>query len=82
MAARRSVSEPSRPSRARGAASHPEMPLSAPGGMRDHLPPDAALRASLTGRLLAAFETFGYERVTTPAFEYAEVIERGLEVDR
>ncbi|MCB9604260.1 MAG: ATP phosphoribosyltransferase regulatory subunit [Sandaracinus sp.] len=50
--------------------------------MRDHLPPDAALRASLTGRLLAAFETFGYERVTTPAFEYAEVIERGLEVDR
>lgn len=50
--------------------------------MRDYLPPDAALRASLTGTLLATFSRYGYERVTTPAFEHAEVLERGLEVDR
>lgn len=80
MATRRIGVEVTRSPRARVAS--PELPLSAPGGMRDHLPPDAALRASLTGRLLATFETYGYERVTTPAFEYADVIERGLEVDR
>ncbi|MBX3245708.1 MAG: ATP phosphoribosyltransferase regulatory subunit [Myxococcales bacterium] len=62
------------------ATSH--VPLSAPTGMRDQLPPDARDRAALASRVLTVFESYGYERVTTPAFEHAEVIERGLEVDR
>lgn len=58
-------------------------PLAPPSGMRDLLPPEAAARAWLTGRLTRRFEAWGYERVTTPPFEHAEVIERGLEtVDR
>lgn len=58
------------------------IPLTAPRGMRDQLPGDARRRAALGGQLLEVFERWGYERVATPPFEYADVLERGLEVDR
>ncbi len=53
-------------------------PLAPPSGMRDLLPPEAAARAWLASRLTQRFEAWGYERVTTPPFEHAEVIERVL----
>ncbi len=46
--------------------------------MRDLLPPDAAARAWLGSRLIRCFGRWGYQRVTTPPFEHADVIERGL----
>jgi len=46
--------------------------------MRDLLPPDADARAWLGSRLLRCFAQWGYQRVTTPPFEHADVIERGL----
>ena len=58
-------------------------PLAPPSGMRDLLPPEAAARADLAGRLKRVFDAWGYALVTTPPFEHAEVIERGLgAVDR
>lgn len=58
-------------------------PLAPPSGMRDLLPPEAAARSWLSRRVTQVFEAWGYELVTTPPFEHAEVIERGLEtVDR
>jgi ATP phosphoribosyltransferase regulatory subunit len=51
-----------------------------PAGMRDLLPVEARRQASLARRVLESFELFGYERVAVPAFEYAEVLERGLGV--
>ncbi len=40
-------------------------------------------RTLLWQRLMETFDLYGYQRVTTPPFEYAEVIERGLgTVDR
>ena len=60
-----------------------ELPLAPPGGMRDLLPPVALERSALRRQLMDAFALHGYQRVTTPTFEYAEVIERGLQmVDR
>lgn len=51
--------------------------------MRDLLPPEAAARSWLSRRVTQIFETWGYELVTTPPFEHAEVLERGLEtIDR
>lgn len=51
--------------------------------MGDLLPPDAAARRSLARRLIETFGRDGYDLVTTPPFEHAEVIERGIEtVDR
>ncbi len=49
-----------------------------PAGMRDWLPSEARALALLARRILRSFESFGYQRVTVPAFEYAEVLERGL----
>jgi ATP phosphoribosyltransferase regulatory subunit len=46
--------------------------------MRDLLPPEAAGRRRLSRRLLDHFGLHGYELVTPPAFELAEVLERGL----
>lgn len=46
--------------------------------MRDLLPPDAGRHATLSGKLTRCFELSGYERVATPLFEFAEVMERGL----
>lgn len=58
-------------------------PMAPPRGMRDVLPDATETLAALTGRLMGTFAAFGYRRVTTPAFEYAEVIERGMSnVDR
>src|SRR5438045_6442691 len=58
------------------AVAGPNHPL--PAGMRDLLPPDAARRRNLSRRLLDQFALHGYELVTPPAFELAEVLERGL----
>lgn len=46
--------------------------------MRDWLPAEAAALSVLARRVLGSCEEFGYQRVTVPAFEYAEVLERGL----
>jgi ATP phosphoribosyltransferase regulatory subunit len=53
-----------------------EHPL--PAGMRDLLPEEAAFRRSLARAVLGRFALYGYELVIPPAFELAEVIERGL----
>lgn len=59
------------------------MPLAPPAGMRDLLPPHAAARRRLARAIAESFASYGYELVTTPPFEHAEVIERGLDtVDR
>ncbi|MFO0693596.1 MAG: ATP phosphoribosyltransferase regulatory subunit [Polyangiales bacterium] len=59
------------------------VPLAPPSGMHDLLPPAALARANVRRRVSETFGLFGYEQVTTPVFELAEVIERGLEtVDR
>jgi ATP phosphoribosyltransferase regulatory subunit len=51
--------------------------------MRDLLPPASMTRTLLWQRLMDTFDLYGYQRVTTPPVEYAEVIERGLgTVDR
>lgn len=46
--------------------------------MRDLLPAETRRQAMLTQRLMKCFELFGYQAVSLPAFEYAEVLERGL----
>ena len=53
-----------------------EHPL--PGGMRDLLPEEARARRSLARTVLADFDLRGYDLVLPPAFEFAEVLERGL----
>ncbi len=59
------------------------LPLAPPAGMRDLLHPESAARRALGRRLGEVFALHGYELVTTPPFEHAEVLERGLEtVDR
>ncbi len=58
------------------------LPLAPPHGMEDLLPAAARERTSLLARLLELFATYGFERVITPPFELAEVLERGLELDR
>jgi ATP phosphoribosyltransferase regulatory subunit len=46
--------------------------------MRDLLPPEAFRHADLGRRLVRSFELHGYELVTLPLFEFAEVVERGM----
>jgi ATP phosphoribosyltransferase regulatory subunit len=46
--------------------------------MRDILPPEAARRRRLARCVLDHFGLYGYELVTPPAFELADVLERGL----
>ncbi len=53
-----------------------EHPL--PAGMRDLLPEEARSRRAIARRALQRFALFGYETVTPPAFEFADVLERGL----
>ena len=55
------------------ALSHP-----LPAGMRDLLPDEARRRRALGRCVLAHFALHGYQLVTPPAFEFAEVLERGL----
>ncbi|MGB8224812.1 MAG: ATP phosphoribosyltransferase regulatory subunit [Polyangiales bacterium] len=70
-------------SKARLGSSSPGLPLAPPGGMRDLLPPASMTRTLLWQRLMETFDLYGYQRVTTPPVEYAEVVERGLgTVDR
>jgi ATP phosphoribosyltransferase regulatory subunit len=52
-------------------------PLVTPKGMGDLLPPDAASRRALGLRVLHGFELAGYELVTPPVFEHADVVQRG-----
>ena len=49
-----------------------------PAGMRDLLPEETRERRELAGRVLQRLELFGYDLVLLPAFEFAEVLERGL----
>jgi ATP phosphoribosyltransferase regulatory subunit len=53
-----------------------EHPL--PAGMRDLLPEEAAMRRGLARKVLERLELHGYALVTLPAFEFADVLERGL----
>src|SRR5262249_13946482 len=52
--------------------------LRLPTGMRDFAPRAAASRRRIAETLLAVFERWGFARVITPAFEYEEVLARGL----
>jgi ATP phosphoribosyltransferase regulatory subunit len=52
-----------------------------PVGVRDFLPAAAARRRALSERLLGEFERWGFERIITPLFECADVLERGLGAD-
>ncbi|MEM6959541.1 MAG: ATP phosphoribosyltransferase regulatory subunit, partial [Myxococcota bacterium] len=58
------------------------LPLTAPKGLRDLLPDATARLSAIQARVAHGFAQAGYQRVTTPAFEYADVLERGLEIDR
>lgn len=53
-------------------------PIRLPAGVRDFLPRAAARRRGIAERLLAEFEAWGFERLITPLFERADVLERGL----
>ncbi|MGB9339033.1 MAG: ATP phosphoribosyltransferase regulatory subunit [Polyangiales bacterium] len=64
-------------------SSGPGLAMTPPGGMRDLLPPASMTRTLLWQGLMETFDLYGYQRVTTPPVEYAEVVERGLgTVDR
>ncbi|HEU5059443.1 MAG TPA: ATP phosphoribosyltransferase regulatory subunit, partial [Kofleriaceae bacterium] len=52
-----------------------------PVGVRDFLPQAAARRRAIAERLLGEFERWGFERIITPLFECADVLERGLGAD-
>lgn len=56
-------------------------PVRLPHGVRDFLPRAAARRRAIAERLLEAFAAWGYERLITPVFECADVLERGLGAD-
>ncbi len=56
-------------------------PVRLPQGVRDFLPRAAARRRAIAERLLEAFAAWGYERLITPVFECADVLERGLGAD-
>jgi ATP phosphoribosyltransferase regulatory subunit len=46
--------------------------------VRDFLPRAARRRRAIATRLLDTFESWGYQRIITPLFERADVLERGL----
>ncbi|MBC8132659.1 MAG: ATP phosphoribosyltransferase regulatory subunit [Deltaproteobacteria bacterium] len=52
--------------------------LRLPAGMRDFAPLAAAARRRIAETLLGVFESWGFARVITPAFEYEEVLGLGL----
>lgn len=52
-----------------------------PTGVRDFLPRATARRRAIAERLLEQFERHGYQRIITPMFEHADVLERGLGED-
>jgi histidyl-tRNA synthetase len=51
------------------------MGLERPRGTRDFKPDEAWERDSIEGKVRAVFESFGYGRIDTPLFEYAELFE-------
>jgi ATP phosphoribosyltransferase regulatory subunit len=53
-------------------------PIRLPAGVRDFLPRATARRRAIAERLLDQFERHGYQRIITPIFEHADVLERGL----
>lgn len=53
-------------------------PIRLPSGVRDFLPRAAARRRFLAGQVTELFEAWGYAQIITPAFECADVLERGL----
>ena len=53
-------------------------PIRLPSGVRDFMPRAAARRRELGAHVAEVFEAWGYQRVITPVFEHAEVLERGL----
>jgi len=53
-------------------------PVRLPAGVRDFLPRAAMRRRAIAERLLALFERWGYQRIITPVYECADVLERGL----
>jgi ATP phosphoribosyltransferase regulatory subunit len=59
-------------------AAFPSLEHPLPAGMRDLLPEEAAARRALSRKALACIGLHGYAVVTPPAFEFAEVLERGL----
>lgn len=46
--------------------------------MRDLLPAEAEVQGLLGSSVLGTFDLYGYQQVSLPAFEYAEVLQRGL----
>src|SRR5215471_2625344 len=48
-----------------------------PLGMRDYLPAQAGERRGVAEACLQVFERWGYRRLITPLFEYADVLARG-----
>lgn len=46
--------------------------------MRDLLPGEAETQRKLASKVLGIFELHGYQQVSVPAFEYADVLEKGL----
>ena len=48
-----------------------------PAGLQDLLPPDAAHEATILERLVAAFASFGYERVKPPLMEFEDTLLSG-----
>ena len=68
----RHVSMPVSVARPPPALAHP-----LPAGMRDLLPEEARRRRALARSVLDHFALHGYALVTPPAFELAEVLERG-----
>ncbi len=46
--------------------------------MRDLLPAEAEAQGKLASCVLDVFDLHGYQQVSVPAFEYADVLERGL----
>ncbi len=48
-----------------------------PAGMSDVLPPQAAFEADTVERLMAAFASYGYERVKPPLIEFEETLLSG-----
>ena len=55
-----------------------EVKIRLPTGVRDFLPRAARRRRAIAERLLETFESWGYQRIITPLFECADVLERGL----
>jgi len=56
-------------------------PIRLPAGVRDFLPRAAARRRAIAEALIGEVERWGYDRIITPAFEYADVLARGLGAD-